>query len=55
MKELKFEDVLNEQLKDKEFKKEWDDSQQEYSIIKALISPISARSKEDPIIRRYRY
>ena len=37
MKELKFEDVLNEQLKDEEFKKEWEESKQEYSIIKAMI------------------
>ena len=37
MKELKFEDVLKEQLKDEEFKKEWDDSQQEFNIIRTMI------------------
>lgn len=37
MKKLKFEDVLNEQLKDQEFKKEREDSKQEYDITKATI------------------
>ncbi len=37
MKDLKFEDLLNDQLKDEEFKEEWDNSQQEYNIIKTTI------------------
>ena len=32
-----FRDLLNEQLKDPEFKKEWDDIQPEMDIIRAMI------------------
>ena len=34
---MNFEKHLEEQLKDKEFKKEWEDLQPEYSIIDSLI------------------
>ena len=32
-----FRDLLNEQLKDPEFKKEWDDIQPEMDVIRAMI------------------
>ena len=32
-----FRDLLNEQLKDPEFKKEWDDIQPEMDVIRAII------------------
>ena len=32
-----FRDLLNEQLKDPEFKKEWDDIQPEIDVIRAMI------------------
>ena len=32
-----FRDLLNEQLKDPEFKKEWDDFQPEMDVIRAMI------------------
>ena len=32
-----FRDLLNEQLKDPEFKKEWDDTQPEMDVIRAMI------------------
>ena len=32
-----FRDLLNEQLKDPEFKKEWDDMQPEMDVIRAII------------------
>ena len=32
-----FRDLLNEQLKDPEFKKEWDDMQPEMDVIRAMI------------------
>ena len=32
-----FRDLLNEQLKDTEFKKEWDDIQPEMDVIRAMI------------------
>lgn len=34
---MKFDDYLNEQLKDPEFKKEWDDIQPEMDVIRAMI------------------
>ena len=34
---MNFEKHLEEQLKDEEFKKEWEDLQPEYSIIDSLI------------------
>ena len=34
---MKFDDYLQEQLKDPEFKKEWDDSQPEMDVIRAMI------------------
>ena len=34
---MKFDDYLQEQLKDPEFKKEWDDIQPEMDIIRAMI------------------
>lgn len=33
-----FRDLLNEQLKDPEFKKEWDDLQPEMDVIRAMIN-----------------
>ena len=35
--DMKFDDYLNEQLKDPEFKKEWDDIQPEMDVIRAMI------------------
>lgn len=32
-----FREYLNEQLKDEEFKKEWDDSELEYNLVKSLV------------------
>ena len=40
---MKFDDYLQEQLKDPEFKKEWDNSKNEYDLAK---SQVAAR-KED--------
>lgn len=37
MKRLTFDDVLKEELKDPEFKKEWDASENEYQLINSLI------------------
>ena len=34
---MKFDDYLQEQLKDPEFKKEWDDIQPEMDVIRAMI------------------
>ena len=34
---MKFDDYLQEQLKDSEFKKEWDDIQPEMDVIRAMI------------------
>lgn len=34
---MKFDDYLNEKLKDTEFKKEWDDIQPEMDVIRAMI------------------
>ena len=34
---MKFDDYLREQLKDPEFKKEWDDIQPEMDVIRAMI------------------
>ena len=34
---MKFDDYLNEQLKDPEFKQEWDDLQPEMDVIRAMI------------------
>ena len=34
---MKFDDYLHEQLKDPEFKKEWDDIQPEMDVIRAMI------------------
>lgn len=39
-----FRELLNEQLKDPEFKKEWDDIQPEMDVIRAMIA---ARSKQN--------
>lgn len=36
MKQYTFEDHLNELLKDKEFKKIWEDSQTEYQIMRGI-------------------
>ncbi len=35
---MKFEDYLNEQLKDPEFKKEWDDIQPEMDVVQAIVN-----------------
>lgn len=32
-----FRDYLNEQLKNEDFKKEWDDSELEYNLIRSLV------------------
>ena len=32
-----FNDYLNEQLKDPDFKKEWDDSESEYSLARSFL------------------
>ncbi len=37
MNNIKFDDYLQEQLKDPEFKKEWDDIQPEMDVIRAMI------------------
>lgn len=37
MNNMKFDDYLQEQLKDPEFKKEWDDIQPEMDVIRAMI------------------
>ena len=34
---MKFDDYLQEQLKDPEFKKEWDDIQPEMDVIRAMV------------------
>lgn len=34
---MKFDDYLNDQLKDPEFKKEWDDIQPEMDVIRAMV------------------
>ena len=34
---MKFDDYLNEQLKDPEFRQEWDDLQPEMDVIRAMI------------------
>mgnify|MGYP004673194171 CR=1 FL=1 len=34
---MKFDDYLQEQLKDPDFKKEWDDIQPEMDVIRAMI------------------
>ena len=34
---MKFDDYLEEQLKDPEFKKEWDGTQEEYAAISEVI------------------
>jgi transcriptional regulator with XRE-family HTH domain len=34
---MKFDDYLQEQLKDPEFKKEWDDIQPEMDVIRAIV------------------
>ena len=41
---MKFDDYLQEQLKDPEFKKEWDDIQPEMDVIRAMID---ARIKQN--------
>ena len=38
MKTIKFDDYLNEQLKDEEFKKEWDSLEDEYNLVISLIN-----------------
>lgn len=41
---MKFDDYLNEKLKDPEFKKEWDDIQPEMDVIRAMIDMRNAQN-----------
>lgn len=41
---MKFDDYLNEQLKDPEFKKEWDDIQPEMDVIRSMIDARNAQN-----------
>lgn len=41
---MKFDDYLNEKLKDSEFKKEWDDIQPEMDVIRAMIDMRNAQN-----------
>lgn len=44
MKTMNFQDDLKRRLKDPEFKKEYDDLEQEYTIIQAIIDARSSRN-----------
>lgn len=50
---MKFDDYLNEQLKDPEFKKEWDDIQPEMDVIRAMIDTrISQNLTQNDLAKR---
>lgn len=51
--DMKFDDYLNEQLKDPEFKKEWDDIQPEMDVIRAMIDTrISQNLTQNDLAKR---